>query len=204
MNEQISAFFRFLVESEFPILYAFIEVCFMVWGAAIFFRGIILIRSLRGLNLSYSQMTYVASDTSGADVTMKIFAGVMLMSFGVGHAMIANTIYISSTSFQPYSQEIFRSISCASGESTGCLSYDLGLYNEGSWHRSLININFFNLFTSVIQLSGAFSYGRGWLNVSKLASPNVARTNITAGGCIVQIVVGAACMHPLELWNLIT
>ncbi|MBY7854232.1 hypothetical protein KW429_11050 [Vibrio fluvialis] len=154
--------------------------------------------------MSHNQMAYVASDTNPTDIFFKFLAGVCLMSYGASHAVIANTIYISTTSFQPYSQEIFRSISCASGQQTGCLAYDIGLYSSQSWQRSLVNINFFNLFTSVLELSGAISYGIGWKNVSKLGSPTVSRTNITAGGCITQIVLGSAFMHPLELWDLIT
>ncbi|ENI4488065.1 hypothetical protein ABXZ88_003949 [Vibrio fluvialis] len=204
MNEKVSLLFQFLVESEFPLFYALTELIFMVMGAYYFFRSILLIRSLRGLNMSYSQMTYVASDTNPTDVFFKFLTGVALMSYGASHAIIANTIYISTTSFQPYSQEIFRSISCASGQQTGCLAYQIGLYSSQSWQRSLVNVNFFNLFTSVLQLSGAISYGIGWKNVAKLGSPTVARTNITAGGCILQIFLGSAFMHPLELWDLIT
>ncbi|MBF4438498.1 hypothetical protein ERJ77_29220, partial [Vibrio anguillarum] len=130
MNEQINAYFRFLVESEIPSLYSLIELFFMVYGAVLFFWGIGRMRGVRALTGVYSQMHYAAADVGINDVFLKVFSGVFLMSFGAGQALVANSIYITQN-FQPYSVEVFRSISCASGSVQGCLHYDLGLYQDG-------------------------------------------------------------------------
>ncbi|WP_390240808.1 hypothetical protein [Vibrio sp. R78045] len=200
----LDLFFRFLVESEIPSLYFLIEQTFLALGAVIFVQCVIELKNVKQLTGIYSQMTFQLADVSPASIAAKFISSVFLMSYGAGQALIANSVFINSH-FDKYSIEMFKSISCASGAVSGCLHYELGIYTDSSWQTQVINANFFNVWTSILMLAGAIAYGRGWIGVSRFNSQGVGgKPPPTLGGAALQIILGAMCMHPIELWELLT
>ncbi|MDD9175997.1 hypothetical protein PVK62_08055 [Aliivibrio sp. S3MY1] len=200
----LDEFFKFMVEYEIPSLYLLIEVIFMALGWYYFLWCIATLKNVKQLTGNYSQTAFQIADVSPLSIIGRFFASVFLMSYGQGQALIANSIFVSQD-FAPYSIEMFRSISCANGSMEGCLHYDLGLYQNQSWESQVINANFFNLTTALMQIFGAIAYGRGWHNVGRLGDNAVSgKAPPTFGGALTQLILGVAFMHPLELWEMFT
>lgn len=199
MNSALDQLFKFWVESEIPAFYDLVELFFLTLGGVYFFSSLWMLGKVRAINGTYNAMAFQMTDVSLTHVMAKFSAGVFLMSFGAGQALIANSLY-ATNDLTPYSAEMFRSISCVNGSVQGCLHYDLGLFRDPSWQNQLVNQNFFNLATALLQIVGVLAYGRGWLNVGRLgAPPTSGKQPPTLGGCLTQIGLGAMAMHPYEL-----
>lgn len=203
MDSSLDQLFNFLVTSEIPSFYQLSEYIFKTIGLMFILHSVFLLRSVKTINGTSLTNNMQLLDVSPTEIVTKSLAGAFLFSFGSGNALIANSLFIQQD-FLPYSAEVFRSISCANGDGEGCLHTDLGLYQGANWQSQLINANFFELFTSMLQIMGAISYGIGWIKVSKLGKPPTSQNHPTLGGCLTQIILGSMFMHPYELWQLLS
>ena len=147
----LDTFFRFLVESEIPSLYYLIETLFLAVGWAYFIQVILALRNVKEFTGVYNQMSFQMAEVSPVNLTAKFIASVFLMSYGAGQALVANSVFVNAH-FDAYGLEMFKTVSCANGSMTGCLHYELGIYQDSSWQNQIINANFFNLATSVMML----------------------------------------------------
>ena len=203
MDSALDQLFNFFVSSEIPALYQLVEYTFKTLGLFFLLHSVALLRSVKAVNGTSLTNNMQLLDVSPMEIAAKAFAGAFLFSFGSGNALIANSLFIQQD-FAPYSLEVFRSISCANGDGEGCLHTNLGLYEGADWQKQLINANFFELFTAILQITGAIAYGTGWVKVSKIGKPPTSQNHPTLGGCLTQIVLGALFMHPYELWKLLS
>ena len=203
MGSSLDQLFNFFVSMEIPALYQLIEYAFKVVGLVFLLHSVMLLKNVKAVNGTSLSHNMQLIDVSPMEIAAKALAGAFLFSFGSGNALIANSLFIQQD-FAPYSIEVFRSISCANGDGDGCLHSSLGLYEGADWQKQLINANFFELFTSIIQITGVYAYGSGWLKFSKIGKAPTSQNHPTLGGCLTQIVLGALFMHPYELWKLLS
>lgn len=200
-GSRLEEILNYIVTSEIPALYWLVERLALAFGAVLFFSAIMSIYRVRSLTGNYSMMSMQMADVSIQEIAAKVTASVFLGSFGLGQAMVSNTLLIQT--FDPYSVEVLRSISCSSGDSVGCIHYDLGIYNSGSWTEHAVNKTFFEFFTAVIAMLGTIGYFMGWVSFSKLGGGS-GQPQKGFMACCLQIMLGALLMRPTETWLMFT
>lgn len=187
-----------LLARDIPAIYWLLERFALLMSAILLASAIYTVLRVRSMTGNYSMQSMNSVEASPLQVFAKFFASIFLGSFGLGQAVVSNTLLLGN--FEPYSVDVIRSISCSIDDAAGCLHYELGIFSDGAWTKSTVNETFFEFFTGVIALLGTWFYLQGWLHFSKMGAQQ-ARTFTQ---CMLQIVVGALMMRPAELWQMIT
>ncbi|MDN3661092.1 hypothetical protein [Vibrio agarivorans] len=192
---------NYVLTSEIPALYWLVERLALAIGVVLMFTAIMSIYRVRSLTGNYSMMSMQMADVSLQEIAAKVVASVFLTSFGLGQAIVSNTLLFQS--FEPYSVDVLRSISCSAGDSVGCIHYELGIYNSGSWTEHAVNKTFFEFFTAVIAMLGTICYTMGWVSFSKLGGGS-GQPQKGFMACCMQIIMGTLLMRPTETWLMFT
>ncbi|MEI8659447.1 hypothetical protein [Vibrio sp. Hal054] len=185
---------------DIPALYFLLEKFAFLSALVIFGSACYSMWKVRALTGNMTMQSMHMADVTPMSLGAKFFAMTFLASFGQGQALISNTLFLES--FDSYSIDTLRSISCAVSDATGCLSYELGMFQDGSWSENAVNQTFFEFFTAVIVMAGTIYYLIGWLSFAKLGSEQ--GRNKTFWQCIWQIFIGALLMRPTETWRMLT
>ncbi|MCG9578606.1 hypothetical protein L1D14_20520 [Vibrio tubiashii] len=204
MNEQdlptsnLEHVLQTLLTRDIPAVYYLFERFAFLLAGIFFLSAIITILRVKSMTGNYSMSSMSMTEASPFQVASKLCASVFLGSFGLGQAVISNTVLYGN--FEPYSIDVLRSISCSIDDMSGCVHYELGIFSNSSWQKAAINETFFEFFTGVLALFGTGCYLLGWINFSKLGNQG-ARTFFQ---CTLQIFIGALMMRPAELWQMFT
>ncbi|WP_281188485.1 hypothetical protein [Vibrio harveyi] len=192
----------FITSSEIPALYYLVERIAFLGGLILLASAIVMVYRIRSISGNYSMMSMQMADASLKELFAKVTASVFLGSFGIGQAMISNTLFLQS--FDPYSVEVLRSISCSAGDNAGCIHYDLGMFEDGGWMKATINQTFFEFFTAVVAIYGSICYALGWFAFSKIGATNSTSPPKPFWAIVTQITFGAFLMRPTDTWLLFT
>lgn len=201
-SSQFEQLLNYILTSEIPALYYLVERFAFLGGLVLAGSAAMSIYRIRSLTGNYSMMSMQMADVSWQELAAKCTASIFLSSFGVGQAMISNTIFLQT--FDPYSIEVIQSISCASGDSAGCIHYELGMFGGSGWTDAAINKTYFEFFTGVLAITGTIFYCKGWFNFSKIGASSGGSKPMSFWACVTQIGFGAALMRPTETLLLFT
>ncbi|CCO46825.1 conserved membrane hypothetical protein [Vibrio nigripulchritudo SOn1] len=188
-----------LLTKDIPALYFLFERLALAMSAIYFISACMSLLRVRALTGQTSMSSMQMSESSPTEIFAKFGACIFLGSFGLGQAVISNTIFLGN--FEPYSIEVIRSISCSVDDMSGCVHYELGMFADGSWTKATINETFFEFFTGLLAITGTICYFIGWTNFAKLGSQRSPRT---FWQCVFQIFIGAFLMRPTESWQMFT
>ncbi|EGQ9239489.1 MULTISPECIES: hypothetical protein [Vibrio] len=201
-SSKLESILSYIASSEIPALYYLVERVAFLGGLILLGSAVMMIYRIRSITGNYSMMSMQMADASLKELFAKVTASVFLGSFGIGQAMISNTLFLQS--FEPYSVEVLRSISCSSGDSVGCIHYELGMFESGSWMQATINQTFFEFFTATVAIYGSICYALGWFAFSKLGASSGGAPTKSFWAVSIQIIFGSFLMRPTETWLLFT